>query len=347
MRIVNIAFELGERVVTNDELIAHIKQHSPHFRPNQDDLDAVLPKLFSKAGCQTRRWCGPEQRPIEMITRALTQAMEEANVDRDSVELIIHAGLGRGFMEAGQSYFVAKSMGMRRAHCFDVMDACNSWMRSLYIAHGLIASGKYKRIAVVNTECNMLYGGIANPTCFELGSLRDLDFCFPGMTLGDGVTATILDAADDDSWKFEFASVPELADACAVPVEHWDQFADPSYLLAQNGIHKFTCFGKQLNAGGKPSAMAVMEKLRAHHDSAKLIFAHGHSTFWETWGEEMGIDRTKLRWNTFPEIGNLASACLPVCIRMAEDAGELSPGDEALTWMGSGGMSFSAARFIR
>ncbi len=307
-------------------------------------LDRILLYL-NKGGAHERRWLAEGQRPIQMIVDAITEVLETSEVDKEDVELVIHAGLGRAFIEAGQSYFVTQAMKMYRAHCFDVMDASNSWSRAMLIAYGLIRSGLYKRILIVNTECNMIEGGISNPVCFSYNTFSDVKYKFAGMTLADGVSATLLvQDTSNENWSFQFSSRSDLADLCAVPLSGYEQFVLPSEYLAKNGVNKFTSFALPMNEQGKEECFQLLKTLKL--GKMKLIFAHGHQKLlWENLLKRIGDDPNKVRWNSYEKIGNIASACIPVCMKMAETAGELQRGDYISTLMGSGGMSFSTIAF--
>lgn len=348
MKIAGLSYRLGHRVVSNDEIIDRVRTHSTSFSGNLAEALEQISFYLNLGGARERRWLADDQRPIDMICEAAHDALQEGGVEKSDIGLIIHVGLGRAFMEAGQSYFIAQALGLRDVHCFDLMDACNSWSRAMFLANTLLKCGPYEHILIVNTECNMLEGGICNPTCFKLDSFDAIDYCFAGMTLADGVSATLLSRASEDAhepWHFQFNSRADLADICAVPTGiAYAQFAKPSTKLAVNGIDKFTSFAKPMNRIGFPICLRMLRQLPL--DRIRRVFFHGHhKTVWDRMLEKAGTSPKKNKWNTYERIGNLASACVPVAIKMAHEAHDIQRGERLATLVGSGGMSFSTIEF--
>ena len=80
MQIAGIGYRLGERVVTNDEILDRVVAHSPDYDGDIDEALARISAALSKSGAQTRRWLSDEQRPIEMACEAVDDALTEAGL---------------------------------------------------------------------------------------------------------------------------------------------------------------------------------------------------------------------------------------------------------------------------
>lgn len=342
MKIAGLSYRLGSKIVTNQDLIEKVRQESN--KVEKTTLDKICKQIsfyFNYAGCQQRRWLAEDETAIGLTQEAIKEAVAEANCELKDIDLLLHVGLGRGFLEAGQSYFVAQAMGMHKVDCFDIMDACNSWSRGLMVAYNFLKSNVYKNILIVNTECNVLPGGIINPRLFQFDRFEDINASFAGLTLADGVAATVV-TQSDQPWRFHFQSSPDLADVCAVPLPTYKSFSLPSDYLAYNGPLKFTSFAKIMHEKGHPQITALFHKVRDDLNVYKHFFTHGHT--YHTWVKDftqLGVPPEKYKWNTFVNYGNLASACVPVSIKMAVENGDLLRGDRMATIVGSGGMSFS------
>ena len=57
----------------------------------------------------------------------------------------------------------------------------------------------YKRVAVINTECNLVPGGPINPRLFRFKKFGNIDHQFTGIALADGVSVTFLSDNDLDT----------------------------------------------------------------------------------------------------------------------------------------------------
>jgi 3-oxoacyl-[acyl-carrier-protein] synthase III len=348
MKLAGLAYELGSKIVTNEAIYKKVEQHSKQHLQKDDlqDCLSLIEYFFDKSGAITRRWIDDRERPIDLTCRAVEKALKQANLVKSDIDLVIHVGLGRAFLEAGQSYFVAQALGMNRVHCFDIMDACNSWSRGMFVAYNFLISGAYKNILIVNTEFNMLEGGIINPSNFEIKDPDAVSYSFAGLTLGDGASATIVSQDNTNTWEFQFGSRPDVADVCAVPMENYQLFALPSEKLGKNGVNKFTSFAREMHKLGRNVWLETVLKGSEPSSAFDWILPHGYTyNFYENIARRLKVDFKIMKWNTYQHYGNLASASIPTAMAMGIEAGEIEKGQKLRTLVASGGMSFSSISF--
>ena len=81
----------------------------------------------------------PREPHFAHTDQVINEALRRANMSRDDIDLLIYTGLDKRVAEPGQSFFIAKAMGMLRAQCFDITEGCGSWTRALssFAANGL------------------------------------------------------------------------------------------------------------------------------------------------------------------------------------------------------------------
>ena len=180
--------------------------------------------LYDRIGAQTRHVRDTErgERACDLILGAIDAALAKADLAPGDIDLVIYCGVGRGFIEPANAYFYAKARGMRRASCFDVTDACMSWIRALQIAYLTIRSGACRTAIVINGEFHL---GMHDH--WEIRSLSALKYCFPMYTIGEAATATVL-VADEEEWKFDYSIRSDLADLCTIPLKGYEEFVEPS-----------------------------------------------------------------------------------------------------------------------
>lgn len=333
------------RELDNDQIIELVRQHSSDsFDGNLEDTLAFIAKLLRISGAKTRRWLGEGETPITLIQSAVQGALAKAGLEKSDVDLLIYVGIGKGFLEPGQSYLVAHALGMDSVECFDILDACMSWTRAMHIADGFLQMKRYKRIMIVNGEFNQIEKGPLFPSNYRLHNPKQLEYTFASYTIGNAATATIISANNDKPWAWRFLSRPDLADLCTVPSFGLDVFSNGSDKIGKNGAFRFTSYGKDLHTHAFTPLVALMREIIAERGEAKRIFTHASSfKEWDLFARELGL-QDKVH-HVYPDYGNLVSASIPTGMAMAAQQGLIERGDRIAGWVGSAGMSFSAYSF--
>ncbi len=346
MRIRSAVAGLPSRTISNSDITELIAEHSTDVFDG--DLDEALHRVeyFLKyAGSQTRQWLDEGERPIDLLRTATNKALEQAGLHRDDIDLLIYTGIGRGFIEPGGAYHCAAALGLGNAQCFDIIDACMSWTRAVQVTESLFRTGQFRNALIVNAEFNLRWGGAVFPQLLRMPRLEVLESTFPAYTLGEAATATVLTAEDNEPWEFHFASRPDLAPLCNVTLAGYEGYCDPSDKLAANGVGVFTSFGFEMHEQGAAEAHAVFERLTVPLDEVKALFTHASSKrYWQRMADEAGLG--SVVHHVFDRTGNIVSASVPTAISSALDRGVVRPGDRAVGWVGSAGMSFCAFTFV-
>jgi 3-oxoacyl-[acyl-carrier-protein] synthase III len=342
MNIASVKSALPSRVVSNAEVIDLIRFHS------KANIGAELEKVLHDigyylrfSGSQNRRWLAQGERPIDLLIEAIDGALAEGGARRQDVDLILYTGIGRGFIEPGNSYHVANALGLTSVECFDIIDACMSWVRALFVAETLLKGGLYRNILVVNAEFNVNAGDAVFPRVFALDSPAAVEWTFPAFTLGEAASATLLRAEGGAPAQFHFRSRPDLADLCNVPLRHHEGYARASPRASMNGAGAFTSFGADLHGEGRTEACAVLRALNLAPDTINTVFTHASSSReWESMARDVGLEGKIV--HVYPDTGNLVSASIPTALNAAVANQRLARGDRFVGWVGSAGMSFAA-----
>lgn len=346
MKVESVKAVFPSRELANEEIIGLVEKHSK--ATFEGDLDAALEQIrfyLAYSGAESRRWLAPGEKPIELLSRAVEQALDEAGCGKDDIDLLVYTGIGRGFIEPGAAYMIARALQMYRVVCFDVLDACMSWSRALEIVHGLFMTRNYKRALVVNAEFNMRAGGHVFPANYALRNIDEIAWQFPSYTLGEAATATVLSADPDRPWEFNFASRTDFADLCTVPLKGYEDYCHPDERIGKNGPNRFTSYGSHLFEMGAPEAIALFKTLKAPIGEVKAIFPHSASKrLWHDMGKTIDVDH--LIWFIYPKTGNVVSASVPAAMAETIDQGHVRRGDRVVGWVGSAGMSFCAYSFV-
>jgi 3-oxoacyl-[acyl-carrier-protein] synthase III len=344
MRIDSIGVRIPSRKVTNEDILQWLEDHSNGTsKILLKTYQRVVKGLFNAAGSKVRyiRDEGKNEKASEFIFGAIGEAMEKAGLAKDDIDLMIYCGVGKGFLEPANAYFYAQKMRMS-CSCFDIVDACMSWIRALEISYEFFKSGRYNHIMIVNGEFNSHHGF---PDNFKVKDLRQVEYTFPTYTIGEAASATILSKSDDE-WQFAFKSLPELADLCTIPLEGFDNFVEPSKRLGRNGLYNFVSYGREMFDAARRYLTPLVKQLVGDLNDPDIYFPHAASdAAYLSASKEMSLPVDKMFAKVFPSYGNLVSASIPVGMHMAITEGRLKRGNKVVFCPASAGMVYGAVRF--
>ena len=224
MRILNISYALPSQEVSNEKLIKEL------IEKNRDNLSAEelvsietqMRKLFKMSGTVTRYHRGIGERALDFGVKAGKAALKKAGVKPEDVDLLIYAGVARGWIEPATANLFQSELGLNSATCFDVMDACASWIRSLAIAKSFLAQKAYKLVMILN--CEFTFREYAN---FDFKRQRRSGERFFGLYHrrgGDGHPFDRRGALTNDS-LFSFKTWGDKHGLCKIPLPNADDFS--------------------------------------------------------------------------------------------------------------------------
>jgi len=344
MRIASIARAVPRRIVGNDELIERVMGHEENRTPKAQRplLRRALREMFRHNGAESRHHRDRDESAIDLGLQAGRAALERAGLAPTDIDLLIYVGVGRGFLEPATACLFHSALRLTNATCFDLLDACASWLRALDVARRFLDAGVYRRIMLLNCECNF-----EEYIRWDFRSLGDLDHLGAGFTVGEAATATILEASYGGEFYSTFRTNGAGHTLCQIPLPNIPQFVPDADMSRHRPLHFFS-YGRKL------IECAVDQLDRQFHAdfflrgyAPDVIVGHtvGVPTS-RTVVRRLELDATRYV-ETFPEYGNTVSASLPMGLSVAQDQGRLQRGDRVLLMMGSAGVTtgFAAFRF--
>lgn len=340
MIIKGIAASLPSRQVSNEEVIDLIRHHSKAiFEGDLEHQLKIVLHLLKRTGLEERRWCNRHESPIDHVAMAVRKAFEQTYLRKEHIELLVYVGVGRGFLEPGNSHMIANALGFHHAQCFDIVDACMSWVRALELVDGLFKTGRYRNALVINAEFNTYKNGPLYPDNFALHNSEQITYTFPTFTIGEAATATLLTDDEPDNFKFHFTARPDLSELCTIPLHGYQRFCHPTDKIGKNGVLRFTSFGEALHKEGYNEITDIIKRT-SKNTKSNTVFVHASSKKeWDTFGSVAGVQ--DMIHHVYPKTGNLVSASVPTAMHDAIEKGALKRGDKVTLWVGSAGMSFN------
>ena len=149
-----------------------------------DYLDTTDEWIVTRTGIRERRRAAPNEYTSTMSIKAAEQALENAGITAEEIDLIICATATPDCPVPATAPFIQAGLGARQVPAFDVSAACAGFVHALIVAVGLMQTGLYKRPLVIGAETLTRY---ADPED------RSMIILF-----GDGAGAAVLGEAEND-----------------------------------------------------------------------------------------------------------------------------------------------------
>jgi 3-oxoacyl-[acyl-carrier-protein] synthase III len=343
MKILNISYALPSKVVTNQDIIEDaLTKSKKHLSPQDlDTLEQRIRKYFKMSGSSIRYHRQKNERAFDFAVKAGKEALAKAQIDPKSVDLLIYTGVARGWLEPATANLFQVELGLTNATCFDILDACASWIRSMAVADSFLQQGIYKTVMILT--CELSYDEYVE---LELKSVADLESFFSGYTIGEAATATIVTADEPGkNTRFSFKTWGEKHRLCFIPLPNLDEFT-PAHLT--NGYMPLRFYTR-------PAELLsfTIKKLVHHFKSLEknwnkaydLIIGHAVSvSSTSRVASLLSFDVNRV-FETHARFGNTVSCSLPLGLAAAEEIGKLKRGMDVLLVMGSAGVTTAFCSF--
>jgi 3-oxoacyl-[acyl-carrier-protein] synthase III len=343
MKILHVARALPSKKVTNQDLIEEVlRRNRARFSDKElDELQQRMQLSFRISGTEVRYHRAEGEKAFTIGMRAGQLALERSGVLPTDVDLLIYAGVGRGWLEPAMANIFQAELGLTRATCFDVLDACASWIRSLQLAKALIVAGAYRTVMILNCELN--FREYAN---FDIERMEDLEHAFSAFTIGEAATATLLVAeSEHDDFFLSFRTSGDKWNLCHIPLPHANDFVSASVTDRCKPMFFYTS-PRELLAVATSMLGTHFNETPALRDRAYDLFL-GHEVSLPTTRmvtKLLNID-PGIVFSTHSRFGNTVSASLPLNISIAEEEGRLKRGMQVLLTMGSAGVTSAFCAF--
>ncbi len=163
-----IAYSLGQKVVTNDQLLSE----NPYWD---------MTKILERTGVASRPIAAAGKTALDMAHEASVKVLRQLEINSSDVDALIFCTQTPDYMLPPNSTLLHGRLDMStRVMAFDISHACSGFMYALGIARSLIVSGTAHRVLVITADT---YSRLLHPLD---RSTRPL--------FGDGAAAAIVSA---------------------------------------------------------------------------------------------------------------------------------------------------------
>ncbi len=317
--------------------------YAPEFTADNDKFSEILDTsdewIFPRTGIKQRH-IATDIPNYYMGTKAAEKALESAGVTPEDVELIIVSTCTPDFFYPAMSCLIQKRIGAKNAACFDVNSACTGFITSLDIAQKFLACGKYKNVLIVSSEklsqqvdytdraSSILFGDAAGAV---LVTSSDKSFCSYLRAEGDEFEALYCKANYN-------TNCPWYGDIDKFYENRFDTEQKRNFLV-QDGkaVYKFAV-NAMADAVRNAAAQGGIEL-----EALDIVIPHqANLRIIEKATELLGIPGEKVYTN-IEHMGNVSSACIPVCLDELSKAGRIREGMK-ICFVGFGaGLTYGSA----
>jgi 3-oxoacyl-[acyl-carrier-protein] synthase-3 len=289
--------------------------------------------IEANSGVHTRHFASEADSNASMGAKALQRALDQAELGPSALDLLIFASASCDHLIPHTACLVKQALGWEAYDlpCFDLDATCLSYLSALEVAASLLESGRYRRIAVVNSE---IASRSLNPDDRKTYSL-----------FGDAAVATILGVAADGrptpayfvthAAGARYAIIPAGGNAMRLTHPHNPAEA---YFFQMQGRHLI-----KLTFAHVDAFVAQIEARfgRALQDYDRVVVHQASLLGVELFIKRFGLDRSKVHLN-LPRYGNCISASIPLGLWDLLSAGAVQPGEHIILMGTAAGLSIGA-----
>lgn len=288
-------------------------------------------------GVAERRWAPPGSANSDLAALAAERAMAAAGLDAGAIDCVVFAAVGQDLAEPATANILQDRLGARRAHAFDVKNACNSWLNAVDLADSLIASGKAGCVLVATGEVSSFYIDL------DIPDYRTLLQRLSALTLGDaGAAAVLVPATGERGIRGTFFQSAGEEWALATVAGGGTRFGWGTSRFESQSSKLLAVTERRL----PPLVLKASTAVDWKPSEVDCIVPHQVSTgFVRKMCLAMGVPFERCVV-TLDRYGNCAAASIPLALSLAVDTGQLAPGHKVALVAGAAGFSASVIALV-
>jgi 3-oxoacyl-[acyl-carrier-protein] synthase-3 len=279
--------------------------------------------LEALTAVRARRYVEPGTTSSQLSIAALKDMISRSRHTWSDVDCLIVGSITPDVAEPATANIIQEALALRGAG-FDLNNACNGFATSVQVADSLIRTGAYNCIAIV---C----GEVASPFIpWHLAEgLEPPSSCIGALTLGDGAGAALVTRSESLQGILAMSFMTEPSHWRAATVlgggTLYPRDPDKHYFLSNPGV---------LFEDAKKYVPDLVDQTLAKagwtRGDVELIVGHQVSLAMTRKLTDLFDKDIDFAVNTFPELGNNASASIPIALHAALRQGRLERGTKVL-----------------
>ena len=260
-----------------------------------------------------RRHIIREETTVSMAAEAGRQALENAGIAAEDVDLIIVSTISSNVILPCTACEVQKDLGAKHATCFDLSAACTGFVVAYNTAAAYLNAGVYQTALIIGSE--------------SLSNLKRED------------TEYYLPVTHSDGFRGEALRCKSRYDRSELSPEDMPKPEEKEYLMQMDGREVFMFAVKSV-----PQAIKeVLEKNDTAQEEISFYILHqANRRIVEAIAKRLGEPIEKFPMN-LEEYGNTSSASIPILLDELNRAGKLNRGQKIILAGFGAGLTWGAS----
>ncbi|UJL47618.1 ketoacyl-ACP synthase III [Virgibacillus sp. NKC19-16] len=273
--------------------------------------------IRSRTGIEERRIADDDTDTSDMSFFAAQNALEEANVKVEDIDLILVATVTPDTPFPSVSCIVQDRLGARKAAAMDISAACSGFMYGMVTAKQFVETNVYKNVLVIGVE--------------KLSKITDWSDRNTCVLFGDGAGAAVIGEVAEGKGILSFELGADGSGGKQL-------YQDENDHLQMNGREVFKFAVRQM----PESSVNVIEKIGYNESDVDYLIPHqANIRIMEAARERLGISEDKMA-DSVKRYGNNSSASIPIALSEAVKDGKIKDNDLIVLVGFGGGLTWGA-----
>ncbi|MBP1629044.1 MAG: 3-oxoacyl-ACP synthase [Holophagaceae bacterium] len=292
-----------DRIVTNAEL--------EQFCDTDDEW------ITSRTGIKERRWVEKGVGSSDLGAEALKMALEKAGLTPDDLDVIIACTTTPDMFFPCTAALIQHKIGATKCFGFDLNAGCSGFLFGLTTGANMVASGGFKRVAVVG--------------CDVMSSIMDLTDRNTAILFGDGAGAVILEPVEDGLGILDFEHYIDGSGGAFLRMEGGgsvmpataESVAAKKHYIYQEGKEVYKRAVREMAEASR----LMLDRNNIDPKDLKLFIPHqANIRIMEAAAKRLELP-TELMANNIRYYANTTAATIPTAMHQCYEAGRMKKGD--------------------
>lgn len=312
----------------------------PALRVTNDDLSKIMETsdewIASRTGIRARH-LAVEETTTSLTVDAATQALKEANVTAEDIDIIIAATISPDKIFPGLACEVQSAIGAKNAVAFDVSAACAGFIFSLHTAAMYLQTGMYKHALVIGAEV--------------LSKMMDWNDRSTCVLFGDGAGAAVVGVDTSENSQSDILGMVQYSDGAKGEVLNCDnRYVNHPYKKNATDLSYTYMNGQEVYKFAvrtvPESIMQAVEKAGWTIDEVDHFILHqANYRIIEAVAKRLKQNIEKFPTN-IAETGNISAATVPILLDKVNKEGMIKRGDKIILAGFGAGLTWGATALI-